>query len=85
MAALSAASVYEESMGSNTLYIINFASVSSDTYTNLSLGPQVIGYWANATSSLGMAQCALVASTGVFTLVSNAASPATLYVVAKQM
>jgi hypothetical protein len=83
MAALTAASLYNESMGSNTLYIINFTSVSSDTYTNLALGPQVIGYWARAASA-NILQCSLASTTGVFSLMGDTACAWTLYVVAKQ-
>jgi hypothetical protein len=83
MAALTPASVYNESMGSNTLYIFKFTSISTDTYTNLALGPQVIGYWANLESGM-LLNCSLTATTGVFKIESDTACAGQLYVVAKQ-
>lgn len=83
MAAVTAASVYEESMGSNTLYIINFTSVDTSTYTNAALAATQIGYWANSTSAGGAASVSLASN--VFTLTNNTTGPLQLFVIAKQM
>lgn len=85
MAAVTPATTLEESMGSNTLYMLTFSSVDTSTYTNLALGPQVIGYWANSTSAGGAASVALVSSTGVFTMTNNVTGPLQLFIVAKQV
>ena len=80
MAAVTAASIYEESMGSNTLYIINFTSIDTSTYVNANLAATAIGYWAN-----GLSGVSVFVSGTTFSMLANAAGAAQLYVVARQM
>ena len=83
MAAVTPATVYEESMGSNTLYILNFSAIDTSTYTNAALAATTIGYWANTTSAGGAGSVSL--SGNVFTITNAAASPTQVFVVAKQV
>lgn len=71
MAALTAASVTKESMGSLTLHIVKFASVSSGaTGDTWSSGlPNIVNAWAQATTAGPSAvSCSFVSSTGVVTI-----------------
>ena len=71
MGALTAASVKRESMGSLTMHLVHFASVTSgatgDTWT--SGLPNIKAAWAIATTAGPTAiSCSFVSSTGVVTL-----------------
>jgi len=71
MSALTATSITKESMGSLTMHIVKFASVSSgatgDTWT--SGLPNIVCAWAQATTAgPSMVSCSFVSSTGVVTL-----------------
>ena len=81
MAALTASSVYRESQGSLTLFVINFASVASgDTYANATLGASDIMAWANSDSAGG---CGVQAGATGYTLNPMLTSPCELVVLAR--
>ena len=85
MAALSAASVQRESVGSLTLQIVRFSAVTgADTYAS-GLGTNVVGYWAvnkfnGGTTTTGNG-IAVVNSSGTFTFcIGTASEAADLYI-----
>ena len=88
MGALSIASQQRDSVGSLTLHVFNFSSVTTgDTFAS-GLGASVIGYWAQDTTSAGTGSnpCGAVAtnSSGTFTFTGMLSSTAvTLFVVAR--
>ena len=88
MSALTAASTYRESMGSLTLHIVNFSSISGDDTYASGLGTQVVGYWAQDTQAVGTTVNAagmnVNNSSGTFTFAPALAStPGTLFIVSK--
>jgi hypothetical protein len=88
MSALTAASTYRENVGSLTLHIINFTSVTAgDTYAS-GLGTGVVSAWANMTqatgTTTGVSGAGVNNSSGTFTFANDlAAVPMTLFVVSK--
>lgn len=85
--ALTAASVQRESVGSLTLHIANFATVTSgasgDTWS--SGLPNIISAWAQTTTACtSPITCSFVSSTGVITINSeDSASEVNLFVLSK--
>lgn len=88
MAALTAASVQRESLGSLTLTIVRFSAVTgADTYAS-GLGTNVVGYWATQQANVGTTTTGIGAnvlnSSGTFTFASGTAAAAVdLYIVSK--
>lgn len=85
MAAVTANTVYEDNLGSLTLFTINFTAIDTSTYTNLALGNAYVGAWANATSLGTPVSVSLPSSTGVFTLTAATACTANMFVLARMM
>lgn len=87
MAAQTAASTTRESVGSLTLHIFTFSSVTTgDTFA--SGLPNVIGFWATGTANVGtgtnLAGVNVTNSSGTFTFSGSITALAmTLYVVSK--
>jgi hypothetical protein len=87
MAALTAASVIRENVGSLTLHVVSFTSVTGDDTWASGLSTSVVGFWANDTNAGGSTLVVGVNvknASGTFTFqTSVAAHPITLYVVSK--
>lgn len=87
MAVQTAATSTRENVGSLTLHIFTFTSVTgADTFA--SGLPNVIGFWATAQANVGTtvvgAGVNVINSSGTFTFAGNvAASAITLYVIAR--
>jgi hypothetical protein len=88
MAAQTAASGYpiRENVGSLTLYVVKFTSVSTtDTYAS-GLGTNVVGYWANAENDEGTdgdEGVNVANSSGTFTFALKTAGVVYLYILAR--
>jgi hypothetical protein len=88
MSALTVSSQDRESMGSLTLHIFDFSSVTSaDTFAS-GLGTSVVGYWVQPTTSVGTgsnpAGAVATNSSGTFTFSGILSSSAlSLFVVAR--
>lgn len=88
MSALTAASQDRESIGSVTLHIFDFSSVTSaDTFAS-GLGTSIVSYWAQPTTNVGTgsnpAGAVVTNSSGTFTFSGILSSSAvTLFVVAR--
>ena len=81
MAAVTAATLTRESVGSLTLHIATFTSVDTSTYK--SGLPNVVGYWGTAPVKLGV-DVTVTGSTGAtFDLVNHTATEATLYILSR--
>lgn len=88
MSALSAASVQQENLGSLTLHIVRFSSISSgDTYAS-GLGTNVVSWMTAGTANVGtgtnLASFNATNSSGTFTFSGSITSLAgTLWIVSK--
>lgn len=88
MAALTAASVIRENIGSLTLHIVNFSAVTgADTYAS-GLGTNVVSFWANQQGNVGTTTTGIgvnvLNSSGTFTFASGTAAAAVnLFIVSK--
>jgi hypothetical protein len=81
--ALTAATYTRESMGSLTLNIVTFATVTSAGDTWTSGLPNAVAYWANATTGSSPyigCNVSFAASTGIFTITPEQTSDVILYV-----
>lgn len=83
--ALTVASLQRESVGSLTLFIANFASVSSAGDTYSSGLPNIVSAWASPTTAgAGTVDCSWVSSTGVITVTPELiASEVNLFILSK--
>ena len=88
MAALTAASINRESLGSLTLHVVNFTAITgADTYAS-GLGTSVVSWWATSKFNGGTTTTgngiSVSNSSGTFTFcMGTAAAAATLFIISK--
>jgi hypothetical protein len=88
MGAITAASTYRENVGSLTLIVANFTTVTGDDTYASGIGTGVVAYWAQDTNAGGSttadAGINVTNSSGTFKFQPGlAASPVTLFILAR--